>query len=92
MRIVTLAKAPLFAFTLAASAMAQTTANTSSTPATPTDADLDQVVCHSMAATTGTLLGAHRECHTQREWTARQQREQQEVEKTQRGEGISGAH
>jgi hypothetical protein len=81
MRIVTLAVAPLFACALAGAAMAQTA--TTSQPATPTDADLDQVVCHSMAAPTGSLLGAHRECHTQREWNARQQQAEQQINRDQ---------
>jgi hypothetical protein len=92
MRFVSFSLAPLFACALAASAMAQTAPTTSSTPATPTDADMDQVVCHSMPPPTGSLLGAHRECHTQREWTARQQQAEQEIEKTQRGEQGPASH
>jgi hypothetical protein len=79
MRFVTIAIVPLFACATAVAAVAQTT----SKPATPTNSDLDQVVCHTMAAPTGTRLGAHHECHTQREWDAQELREQQEIEKAQ---------
>jgi len=81
MRFVILAIAPLFAVALTGAAMAQAT--TSTPAATPTDADLDQVVCHSMPAPTGSLLGAHRECHTQREWNARQEQAEQDINRSQ---------
>src|SRR5450432_2619560 len=38
--------------------------------------DADQMVCRTMAPTTGTRLGAHRECHSQREWDAQQEESQ----------------
>ena len=59
--------------------------------ATPPDAataagnssDLDRVVCHTGAAPTGSRLGARHECHTQRQWDAMRQQEQQSLSQQQ---------
>jgi hypothetical protein len=51
---------------------------------TPTDdTNLDQVVCRSEATTTGTRLGARRECHTEREWKRQRQEAQRITDKAQ---------
>ena len=62
----------LFALTLLAAAPDAAATPTPPTP-TPVSApapadDLDKVVCHVGEPDTGTRLGAHKECHTKREW------------------------
>jgi hypothetical protein len=59
----------LLALALLAADPDMTAANTPSAPppaAKPAD-DMDKVVCH-VDPETGTRLGAHKECHTKREW------------------------
>ena len=77
----------LFALALLASSPAEGTAAptpaataVTATPATKAAAadDLDKVVCH-VDTETGTRLGAHKECHTKREWIQNQQEEAREL-------------
>jgi hypothetical protein len=58
-------------------------AGVSAPAAAAADTDMDRVVCHTSAAPTGTRLGSHRECHSQREWDRRQQEEQNLLTKMQ---------
>lgn len=44
-------------------------------PPAETD-NLDEIVCKTSPPATGTRLGGSRECHTQRDWKARQQQAQ----------------
>ena len=44
-------------------------------------ADLDKMVCRTMAPATGTRIGARRECRTQREWDDIRQQSQKETNK-----------
>jgi hypothetical protein len=46
-------------------------------------------VCKTGAPTTGTRLGASRECHTQREWNERAAQAQNNTENAQR-QGLQG--
>lgn len=70
----------------------QATAPEGSATAVAADNDIDRVVCRTMAAATGTRLGARRECHSQREWDRMQQEQQNEITRlqVQRGNGGSG--
>ncbi|MBV8800749.1 MAG: hypothetical protein JO208_13190 [Alphaproteobacteria bacterium] len=62
----------------------QTTAPvTAATTPSAESSDLDRVVCHTGAAPTGTRLGGTRECHTQRQWDAMRQQEQQSLSQQQ---------
>lgn len=65
-----------------AAAPTATSAPPAAAPAA-TDSDLDQVVCHTGAAPTGSRLGSHRECHTQREWDRMRQEQQSALVRTQ---------
>jgi hypothetical protein len=64
-------------------AAAPTATQTGATAQAPTNSNLDQVVCHVGAAPTGSRLGSHRECHTQREWDRMRQDEQSSLVRTQ---------
>ena len=44
-------------------------------------AELDKMVCRTMAPATGTRIGARRECRTQREWDDIRQQSQKETNK-----------
>ena len=45
--------------------------------------DSDKIVCRTLAAKTGSRLGARRDCRTQKEWDDIQHRQQDEVSKMQ---------
>ncbi len=45
--------------------------------------DPNEVICKTMAPTTGTRLGARRECQTRREWDADQARAEQNLRQQQ---------
>lgn len=51
-------------------------AQTTDPTQTASGSDPNEIVCKSMAPTTGTRLGGGRECHTQREWDDRQKASQ----------------
>ncbi len=53
----------------------------SQTAPAATTADSDKVVCKAMGATTGSRLGAHRECKTQREWDDARLQSEKEISK-----------
>jgi len=53
------------------------------TAAAPTD-DPNEMICKTMAPTTGTRLGARRECQTRHQWDMEQQQAQREVQENQR--------
>ncbi|HEX3664920.1 MAG TPA: hypothetical protein VHU23_06790 [Rhizomicrobium sp.] len=60
------------------------------TPATAApSSNSDEIVCRTQPPTTGTRLGATRECHTQRDWDRRQEETQKMVQQTQL-QGMSG--
>jgi hypothetical protein len=42
------------------------------------------MICKTMAPTTGTRLGARRECQTRHQWDMEQQQAQREVQENQR--------
>lgn len=73
--------APVAAPTMAA----QTSAAAAAPAATSSDSspDLDRVECRSTPPTTGTRLGAGRECHTVRQWNERMHEEQRMIEQRQ---------
>ena len=86
----------LFAFALVAAVTAipslQAVADPAAAPTAPpaattspavTDTNLDQMVCKTGPAATGTRLGRTRECHTQREWDRMRQDEQSSLVRTQ---------
>jgi hypothetical protein len=64
-----------------ATTTAANTADTSSTGAQPND--WNEMICKTMAPTTGTRLGARRICQTRHEWDLQQQEAQRELEKNQ---------
>jgi hypothetical protein len=64
-------------------AASPTTQPAATTPTTTDAANLDTVVCHTGVATTGSRLGSHRECHTQREWDRMRQDQQSSLVRTQ---------
>jgi len=51
--------------------------------ATAAVSNLDEIECRTSPPTTGTRLGATRECHTVREWNKRQQDSQDNLKLTQ---------
>jgi len=85
MRIQTLMLAvALTALSPASFALAQQSASPPDAATAPaSNTDLDRVVCHAGAAPTGSRLGARRECHTQRQWDAMRQVEQQSLSQQQ---------
>jgi len=63
----------------------------SGNPPESADSDLDQVVCRLTPPPTGTRLGGGHECHTQREWDARQKEAQKELMERQMPAGLSAS-
>jgi hypothetical protein len=52
-------------------------------PVAQTAESPDEIICHTMAAPTGSLIGAHRECHSRREWEQQREQAQQEINNAQ---------
>jgi hypothetical protein len=73
----------------APAAPAQQTAQAAPAGANSGGANLNEIECRSQPPTTGTRLGATRECHTVREWNQRQQDSQQKLQETQM-HGLTG--
>ena len=71
------------AFSLADEQQATGTTATTQAPASAPASDPDQIICKSQAAPTGSRLGGHRECHTQKEWDAQQQDSRKNLEDAQ---------
>jgi hypothetical protein len=61
------------------------TQQAASTPVAQASAqpNLDEIECRSLPPTTGTRLGASRECHTIRQWNERQREEQRMLQQQQ---------
>ncbi|MBI1329177.1 MAG: hypothetical protein GC166_04645 [Alphaproteobacteria bacterium] len=53
------------------------------TSSSTVSADLDKIVCKTMAPPTGTRLGGRRLCQTQREWDAMHENTKQDLMKNQ---------
>lgn len=87
----TAATAPATAAPSATATATAQSAAAAAAPAAPATAsadagvNLDQVVCRSEPPTTGTRLGATRECHTVRQWNERQREDQRLLEQQQSG-------
>ena len=67
-------------------------ANTATPTPTKAATGPDQVTCKVRPPETGTLIGARRECHTQREWERMRTAEQQQLFRAQVQYGMSPGH
>lgn len=70
-------------------APAAAAAQPTSAAATASESDANMVICRERQAATGSRLGASRECHTKREWDARQADNQRMVTQQQQT-GLTG--
>ena len=80
----TAAPAPTPAPATAAVAPTATAAPAATAAADSSAVNLDEIVCRTVAAPTGTRLGGGRECHTVREWNDRERESQDLTRDSQR--------
>ena len=81
------------AFGTSALAQQQSDAQQQSAPFQRVDApasDPNQIVCHTMGASSGSRIGGSRECHTQKEWDMQRQ-EHQRALVSQQNHALMGA-
>ena len=74
----------------AAAAAAETAPATVPQESASSGINLDEIVCKQTAPATGTRLGGGRECHTVRQWNARE-KEAQDITRKEELQGFSSA-